>query len=376
MAEWARLTATTIADYAKGYEDKLLAKRILLAAMKKKGNISYNRGGDTFTWQVPYRLAALTVNDGETPITPARQDRFKRATLDYIGYTLADMMTKREKLKNKGTAALIDYYSEMSQMLMSDAGQRFSEELYVDSSATGNSGRLTGVESMMALNGTVTITSGAQRSANAADIVGYPNDTYAGLSTALGNYAGSWGTTTAQTGVSSTWPAGGGELSYDFYSPIVVNYTSTSFSPSTHDWANQCVEATRYLITHMNRYVQDRGSMKAILMDRDLYRQYLNKLDSKERINTSSELGLRSLGFEDTFSQDGVDITWEYGMPASVAYAYNIDNMELRSMQDVIFETVGPKYNELQQAYYVIVDFYGQLKFHSPRFFGKLAALA
>ena len=126
----------------------------------------------------------------------------------------------------------------------------------------------------------------------------------------------------------------------------------------------------------MNRYVQDRGSMKAILMDRDLYRQYLNKLDSKERINTSSELGLRSLGFEDTFSQDGVDITWEYGMPASVAYAYNIDNMELRSMQDVIFETVGPKYNELQQAYYVIVDFYGQLKFHSPRFFGKLAALA
>src|SRR5262245_11836282 len=119
MAEWARLTATTITNYGKGYEDKLVAKRVLLAAMKKKGLILYNQGGDGFSWQVPYRLAPMAVNDGETPITPQRQDRFKRATLDYIGYTLADQMTKREKLKNQGIPALINYFSEMSKMLMS-----------------------------------------------------------------------------------------------------------------------------------------------------------------------------------------------------------------------------------------------------------------
>lgn len=371
--EWARLVSTTITDYAKGSEDALMAKRILLAAMKKKGLIKYNCGGDGFAWQVPYRIAQLTVNDGETPVTPARQDRYKRATLDYVSYTIADMMTKREKLKNRGPAALINYFEEMTPNLLSDATQRFSEELYVDSSAAGNAGRLSGIETMMALNGTVTVTSGAQRSANAADVVGYPNDTYAGLSTVLGNYSGSWN---SQTALASTWPNGTGELGYDFFSPIVVNYTSTAFNGSADTWAEQCVEATRFLVTQMNRYTDNRGGLKAVLLDRELYRQYLGKLDPKERINTTSQLGLRALGFEDTFNQDGVDITWEFGMPAAVGYGYNIENMELRSMQDRIFKVDGPEWNQIQRAYTVIVDFLGQLKFHSPRFFGKLAALA
>lgn len=371
--EWQRLVSTTIADYGKGAEDDLIAKRILLAAMKRAGRILYNKGGDGFSWQVPYRLAPLTVHDGETPITPARQDRFKRPTLDYVGYALADMMTKREKLKNKGPGALISYYEEMAPRLMSDASQLFSQELYIDSSASGNAGRLSGIETMMALNGTVTVSSGAQRSANAADIVGYPNDTYAGLSTVLGNYSGSWN---SQTALSSTWPNGVGDLGYDFYSPVVVNYTTTAIDETTHDWANQCVKATRLLITQMNRYADNRGGLKTILLDRELYRLYLNKIDSKERINTSSQLGLRALGFEDTFNQDGVDITWEYGMPAAVGYGYDIENMELRSMQDRLFVTDGPEWNRYNRSYSVIVDFFGQLKFHAPRFFGKLAALA
>lgn len=371
--EWARLVSTTITDYAKGAEDALMAKRILLAAMKSKGQIKYNCGGDGFAWQVPYRIAQLTVNDGETPVTPARQDRYKRATLDYVSYTIADMMTKREKLKNRGPAALINYFEEMTPNLLNDATQRFSEELYVDSSATGNSGRLSGIETMMATNGTVNVTSGAQRSATAADVAGYPNDTYAGLSTVLGNYSGSWGT---QSGLSSTWPNGTGELGYDFYSPVIVNYTSSSFNGTADTWTEQCVEATRFMITQMNRYTDNRGGLKTVLLDRELYRLYLNKLDSKERLLTESKLGLRSLGFQDTFQQDGVDITWEFGMPTAVGYGYNIENMELRSMQDRIFKVDGPEWNQIQRAYTVIVDFLGQLKFHSPRFFGKLITLA
>jgi hypothetical protein len=373
MAEWARITATTIADYAKGVEDELIAKRILLQALKKSGQIVMNKGGDGFKWQVQYRLPPATINNGEQTVTPSRQDIYKQATLDYVGYTLADMMTKREKLKNRGAPALVEHFSNMSKWLMESASQRLSEELYVDSSGSGNSGRLSGIETMMAINGTVTITSGAQRAANAADVAGYPNDTYAGLSTVLGNYAGSWGT---QSGITSTWPAGTGDLSYDFYSPTIVNYTSSAFSGAADTWAEQCVEATRFLITHMNRYVSDRGQLKTVLLDRELYRQYLQKLDSKERINTSSSLGLRALGFEDTFMQDGVDVTWEFGIPAAVGYGFNVKQMELRSMQDKLFVTDGPTYEPLNRSYYVIVDYLGQIKFHSPRFFGKLANIA
>lgn len=378
MAEWSRLVATTISDYAKDYEDKLIAKRILLAALRKSGNIKYNCGGagsdNHFAWQLPYRQVPLIVDDAETPVTPSRKDRFKRPSLTYKGYRSDDMLTKREKLLNKGPGALINYYEEMSQMLLDDFTQKFSEELYVDDSASGNSGRLTGIESLFALNGTVKIDAGTQRSANAADVAGYPNDTYAGLSTVLGNYAGSWST---QSAISSTWPAGFGDLAYDFFSPIVVNYTSTAFAGTTATWADNCVTSTRYLITHMNRYVSERGDLKTILLDRELYRQYLNKLDSKERfISSSAAVGLRALGFDDTFQQDGVDIAWEFGMPAAVGYGYNIKHMKLRSCQEQLFMTEGPWYEKLQRSYVVIVDFFGNLQFAAPRFFGKLAALA
>lgn len=378
MAEWARLAATTITDYAKGYEDELVAKRVLLAAIKKEGNIKYNCGGagtdGGFSWRVPYKQVPLLTDDGETPITPTRKDRFKSPNLSYVFYRADDMMTWREKTLNKGPGQIINYYEEMAPMLMEDITQRFSEELYIDSSASGNSQRLSGIETMMAAPNTVNLSSGADRgSASSTDVVGYPNDTYAGLSTVLGNYAGSWDT---QSTISTTWPAGRGDLAYDFWSPVIVNYDSDSLEGSTHTWDGQAVYATRYLITHMNKYVSERGSLKVGLFDRDLFRRYLNQLDSKERILVKSELGLRALGFEDAFSQDGVDMTWEFGIPSAVAYFGNIKHVKMRSCQDRLFMTEGPWYEKLQQAYIVNVKFAGQLQFSAPRFFGKLALLA
>lgn len=372
-AEWQRLVATTIADYAKGVEDFLVAKRILLKMMQSKGQIVYNSAGLTKNWQTEHRIAQLTVNNGEQTVSPARQNRFQQPSIDYIGYTLSDAMTKREKLKNRGKEALVDYFADMAKWLMKDAVQRLGEELYVDSTAAGNAGRLTGIESMMGVNGTVNITSGAQRSASAADVVGYPNATYAGLSCTLGNYSGTWNT---QSGIASTWPAGKGEMGYDFWTPVIVNYTSTGFSGATATWADQCVLATRFASIHMSRYESERGSMKTILLDRELYRQYLNKLDSKERIAITSNVGLRSLGFEDTFHQDGLDVSWEFGIPASNGYGFNAEEMFLHSMQDKIFVPEGPTWHPLNRYYYVIIDFLGQMQFTAPRFFCKLTSLA
>lgn len=372
-AEWQRLVSTTIADYARGVEDMLMAKRVLLAMLKSKGQVVYNSSGLTKNWQTEHRIVPLSVNNGEQTVSPSRQSRFQQPLIDFVGYTLADAMTKREKLKNRGEPALVDYYEGMSKWLMEDAFQRLSEELYVDSTAAGNAGRLSGIESLLGCNGTINITSGAQRSANAADVVGSPNATYAGLLTNLGNYSGTWNT---QSGIGSTWPAGKGELGYDFWAPIVVNYTSTAFNGTSNTFADQCVFATRFAAIHMGRYESKRGAMKTILYDRELYRQYLNKIDSKERIAVTSNLGLRSLGFEETFHQDGLDITWEFGMPASVGYGFNADEMYLHSMQDKLFVTDGPEWHALNRYYWVIVDFLGQLQFTAPRFFCALKSLA
>lgn len=376
MAEWARVVNTTIKDYLYGEEDKLMANRKLLAMIKSKGNIEYNKGGDGFQWQVPYKRAPLTVNNGEQPVSPSRQDRWKDAVLDFQGYAISDMMTKREKLKNTGRAALVKVFEQMLPRAMDDFRAKFSEELYIDSGATGNSGRITGIESMMGSTQTVNVGTGAARTANAADVVGYPNATYAGLSTVLANYSGTWGSTAGQTGIASTWPAGRGDEGYDFWSPTIVNYTSSAFNNSANTWAQNCVSAIRYMIDHLGRYLNEEGPLDMILLDRDLYRQFKEKLDPSQRIVVQNNLGLRALGFKDTIELDGVDITSEFGMPSSVGYGFNVGNMTMRSMQDKLFDAEGPVWVLLQRAYVVIIDCLCQLKFQSPRYFGKLVSLA
>ena len=374
MAEWARITNTTIAKYIKGVEVELRAKQILMALMDKKGRITRGVSGDGVKWQVEYREIPLTVNNGEQAITPQRQDAYKQCFLDIGGYLVADVMTKREKVKNgKGPSQIVDYFKTMVTRSTRNLRRQFGEELYVDTTASGNNGRISGLETMFGTTGTVNITSGATRSANAADVAGYPTNTYANVVCTLGNYGGSW---TSQSNQATTWPAGHGTLSYDFFSPTIVCYNSTAWSGASNDWASNCLKATRYGITHMQRYDDDQTAVKKLILDRDLYRQFLDKQDSKEHAWITSNYDLRAMGFQETFKQDGVEVAWEYGVPGAVGYGVNIDNMELLSWQDDLFDVRGPIFNELNNAYHVVIDFLGQVKFTTPNKFMKLITIA
>ena len=377
MAEWQRLANTTIARYTKGVEDELTSKKLWLKVLKKKGRIEYgvdNISGDGMKWDVPYRVIPLNTNNGEGQITPRRQDYVKQATLDYIGYDMADLMTERERIKNaSGPGQIVGYFKKMVERQTTDTRERFAGELYVDSSGSGNSERLSGIETMMATAGTVNITSGATRTANAADVVGYPSDTYAALSTVLANYSGSWGT---QSSIATTWPAGTGDLGYDFYSPTIVCYNSTAWGGADNTWDSNCVKAVRYLLTHLQRCYDAESDMVVVLMDRDLHRRYKDKLDSKERVEISSNTGLRKFGFNGAIQQDGAELMWDYYCTGGIGYAFNFDKMTLYSAYDNLFRVKGPTWEERESAYHVISRYFGQMKFQAPRYFGKLMTIA
>lgn len=372
MAEWMRTVSTTITDYMKGVEDEFMRDRKLLKAMKSKGRIKYNCSGIDFRWQVPYKRGTVVTNNGAQGITPTPVDRFKNATLAWSGYVISDLQTKREHLMNRGSSAVIEYWENAAGYLGDDLSEKFSEDLYIDSSASGNSARMSGIETMMGTNGTVTISTGDQRSANNADVVYYPSDTYAGLSTILGNYAGSW---ESQTGIGSTWPAGRGTDSYDFYSPTIVNFSSTAFGTGLTTWAGNCESAIRYLNDHLGR---NKGSNvpDMLMLDRELYRLFKEKYSPMQRVAVGSAQTEHSFGFKDSIDFEGLTVTKEYGIPSGVGYAFNIKNMELRSLQDKLFKTTGPWFEKLSNAFCVVVDNLGQLKFHSPRYFGKLTNVA
>lgn len=357
MAEWTRVVHSTIAEYLKGEEVNVLRNRKLLALMKSKGRISMNHSGTSHVWRVRYKQVPMTgYSDGNT-VTFIRRERHKTAELEYRGYVTTDFMTKKERLMNRSAQQIIDIYAQASKLLMEDINDQFGTEFYIDGNATGNEERMHGIESFMGQSGV-----------SASAPVGTAVDTYAGLTTTLATYGGAW---------TGNWPSGQGDAQYDFWSPLLVDYTSAvaaasgGWSSSTKTWPNTGREAMRYAIlyTQKNRTMDEK--LDVFFLETDLYRSYLDQLDEKERVIVSANSQLQKFGFTDVVNLDGTDITAEFGIPANTGYGFNVDKMELMSMQSQLFVPDGPEWSASDRGWRFAIDCLGNFKFN-PRNFCKL----
>jgi hypothetical protein len=371
--EWQRVVNTTIKDYVHGFEQEVLRRRILLDRIKKAGNIEYNASGTDFTWNVKKSQRTLQVNNGTQIFTFAPTNVQKQASLTYQGYAMGERITKRERLMNRGTPAIVKIFEGLIDDMFEDADSRFAEEIYVDSAATGNAGRISGVNTIYSTPtqtyDTTTTTATTAHTANAADPTGVPLATYGGLSTVPGNEGGTW---------TGRWPdIGYGDAEFDYFSPLVINYTSTYFDGSSTTWANNCVAALRYGLTFSQRNIASEGMCDLVIMASNLFRQFKDKKDANERVVINQGSKDREYGIKgDIFYQDGAEITHEAGVPAAEAYGYNIDKVFLLSMQGKLWEAEGPIPNIESRDWRIIVDFLGQMKFKSPRNFVKWMKLA
>lgn len=364
--DWARSIATTITNYLKEEEIASLRKYKVFAALEGAGNIRTNMSGRGVQWEIQYRNHTPSGNNGETPRSFARQNLWKNAEIEFRGAQVTDAIYKKEMLENRSAQALVNVAGRMAARLITSMEQYLAKEWVIDGAASGNELRFHGIESFMAANGTINVSTGAQRAANAADPFGYPSDTYAGLSTVLGAYGGS-----QKTGV---WPNGEADPEFDFYSPVIANVTSTYFGGSS--WAANCTKALREALHQTRRNDTQQDQIDMVLLNRRWYIDMLNKLDDKERVIVSRTNGLRSYGFTDVFEFDGCEVSGENSIPADVGYGLAIGNMELLCMQDQLMVSEGPFYDEITQQYRYVVSTLGNLKFKTPRNFFKLAALA
>lgn len=357
MSDWSRVVNTTIKNFIKGEEVNILRNRKLTAMLKSRGRITFNWGGDTMVYRVRYRRAPMQgYADSEVLVFP-RRDRWKTAELPWRGYALTDSMTKAERLKNKSVQAIINIYDEIAKSLMSDAEENFAEELYVDGGAAGNQKRIHGIESIF---------SGVTDFATTPGI-GLPNNTYAGLSTVLGNYGGKW---------NGTWPSGYGDAHYDFWSPLVANYTNGTAWKDGSSFDANAIEVLRFAIIKSQKNKTTKGKLDTLFLEGEMYRQFLASLQSIQRLYVESNeknSTLIKLGFTDVQNFDGVDVTWEYGTPANVGYGFNVDQMELRSMQGQIFVPEGPDYDMASKSWRFSIDMFGNLVIN-PRYQVKLVA--
>ena len=367
--DWARTIGTTLVTHLKEEEQTTFRKFKVFAALEGSGRVAMNQGGRGFDWQVRWRNQPVTSNNGESPRVFARHNLWQRAYLPYRGYTVTDQVTKREMLENRGAQALIDVAGKMASRLQESMQEHLSKEVYIDGNLAGNENRWHGLESIFATNGTVNVADGTQRAANAADPFGFPADEYAGLNTGLGHYAGSQ----IETG---SWPNASADPEYDFYSPIVVNYTSTYFGGATATWKDQCIEAIREGVHHAKRNDTRESQIDMILVSRKMYIDFLNRLDSRERAIVSKTNGLRSYGFGDVVELDGIEVSTEYAVPAGTGYGISIGNMEMKCMEGQLMVGEGPFYNEELQSHRFAVSVLANIKMKSPRNFVKFQAIA
>jgi hypothetical protein len=221
-------------------------------------------------------------------------------------------------------------------------------------------------------NQTINVNDNSLRASNAADPFAAPSDVYAGLETNLGYIAGGIRSTGSTR---NSWPLVPADPEYDYYSPIICNYTSSYFNNTT-TWSANCIEAIREAVNHAKRNDTKENQIDMILLNRSLYIQFLNRLDARERAIVSKSNGLRSYGFGDVVEIDGIEVSTEYAVPTGVGYGLSIGNMELKCMEGQLMTGEGPFYNEELQSHRYAVSVLANIKMKSPRNFVKWAAIA
>jgi len=365
--EWIGVIHEQTPKYLSGYMDETIRNRIVLAYLRKYGRIKLGANSPLCIWNVKFDQQPIeSANDSGT-LNYSRHDLQRQAALDWRGYVGTDMLTEKEYLMNQGPGAILQRYAEIIPSLMESLTDHFGGQVYIDGNASGNENKIHGLESFMATGGTNVVT----------DIVMQPSDSYAGLSTALANQGGTWSADYADgAGVApndalgSDWPAGSGDVKYDFFAPLLVNWSSSSWGTGAQTWeanSERCIRQTHIWQVHRAGM---RNKPKVALMSQDMYAGYLNGQESKQRIIIPHRES-QQLGFADAINQEGLALQHDFEVAPETAYLFSPEACELSSLDKVLFGYRGPDYSMRDRAYLFYVGFWGNMRFR-PKHFAKI----
>lgn len=357
---WVGIMNTTIPNYIRAVMQNTLRNRKWTAWMQAKGRITYNWSGYWADWPVQFAEAPIQGYADNMAVTFPQRNYWKKVALGWRGFIATDSMTYQQRLMNSGNEAIIDRYNSIIPMLMQGMTQKFGDQVYLDGELAANLLLFHGIESFMSNSG-----------ASTRQPIMLPNDTYAGQSCTLGNAGGSW----TLNGANTEWPSGTGDPEYDFWSPLIVNYTSTvaqslggwSAPTGSKTWPNTCREAIRYGIMNQQRNDMAEDNLDMIVLELPLFRQFKDKVEASERIVVNKEDGLWKLGFKDVMNYDGVDITFEYGVPANVGYGFSMKNAEIRSQQPELVVKHGPEEDITDLSIKFLMSNFGNFCFNPRR---------
>jgi len=344
-----RVDYLTINKTLKQVTEPIVRNRPIYAMLTEKQRIMYNQGAKALDWLVRYRRNEPTDFDDLEGTTIDRMNRHKKCSLGYGAFRMTEGLTLIEREINKGPEAIVSLAASLMNLMGEDIVDGLLERL-TQGTSLHTTTDIIGFEDFLTAGSAISGT------------IGYDaNDTYAGLTTGLEDYGGT----------ATSFPLG--ECSYEstFFTPILIDSSSTNLTADTKDWQNNFEQICSYGIQGMN-------NMQSITPDvfvvtPTMYYQASQALQARTRVNidrgSAGSLAAK-LGFN-SINHEGVDIVASSGMPANTGYGLCFDKMSVRCLRDQLFtkekETDLTVYSEIFD-----LCFLGQFRIESPAYMIKI----
>jgi len=347
----------------EGITDACTRNLQMMALLQQSGNILYGQGGFGMFWKIKHKLHRLIGSNGERARNYNQVNQYKTARLDYRGYEVNDTISRKELKQNRGDSAVIKIFDDFEQNLITSMEQGLGPQFYGDGDNVANPDSWHGLLSMVRHNGeTINAATNTARARNDADKVVSPTGTYAGLECGLGEYGG------AQNETNVTWPEGTAGTEYDFWSPLMLQWDGTGFGTSASPTdGEKLVDALQYGLIHAQRNTNKNGAISNFWTDRTSFFSLKRHATSLQTIEVTTGGDLYKLGFKNTIEVDGVTCSFENAIPVGYGFGMNMADMELRCLDDQMFEIDGPEWDMDLQLWKTAVQTNSNLVFRSPR---------
>ncbi len=370
MSEAILAIRNTAPKYLKGASDQTIRNRFWLALLQSEGRILYNQSGTSCTWNVRARQPVARTHSSGSGVVYEQHQAFEQLTVPVAGLIGSQALDLKVQMMNKGPLAIVDLYADAMDSVLASVGNRLSAELFVRN--TGNDDQIVGIDTPMVPDGSVV----------AGDRIALPSSSaaYGGKLVRPGSYGGSWSSNLSASArpsslLTTDWPLGSGSSDYDFITPKLLNYTSTSWGTGGNSWADNCEHVVRRARSWIRHTSGETKLPSLHMLAQELFDEFQDRLVTRERLQVSDYAGKLGFSAENVINYNGSMIKAEFDCPAGTGYAVNLEEMSLFSLHDQLFYLVGPEFNTTALAHEVAIGFFGNLRFN-PKHIAKYGAYA
>lgn len=364
-AEVVDAIESTTARYLALENSAVLRERRSLKRIQDANRVMLNVSGVEFTWPVLRdEIEAITYITGDVRYTDHQV--LTSASLARKGYINPIAMHKYDQLMNRGKEALVNLWTTKVNLATLGMKNKLFEALYLDGTNTDG---WDGFETWCGAN-----TSYDSTGADVADLVAQPNDSYATLSTLPGTVGGTWSanlTTKPNANIAYDWPEGTGDALFDYWTPILANWSSTSWpSGSSNGFASTC----EYVLSQMLQWLTVTrgfaGPPDSVVCDGPMYQKLKSALraDRQYHVEVSDKA---DFGLGPTLNYEGMTIWTEYGVPANSLYMYRTQDLDILCLEGQLITKEGPFFDENNFMTKMAVTSPSNLRIRTPRNFGK-----